>query len=127
MSGYLILTRLLKVVVDSMDVKPDQVTTAVDSQCTISALEKSGGLLAPYLASRVSEVVRYLQELAEVTCVHPVQHVPGPLNPADIPTRDITLPEEVMEDSIWQRGPAYLSIPREQWAFTRDFLDVLPD
>ena len=57
MSGFLILTRLLKVVVNAMDVKPVQITIAVDSQCTISAIEKSGGLLAPYFASRVSEAM----------------------------------------------------------------------
>ena len=43
MSDFIILTRLLKVVVNSMDTKPSQITTAVDSQCTISALDKSGG------------------------------------------------------------------------------------
>ena len=55
LSGFLILTRLLKVVVAAMDDKPIQVLTAVDSQCTISAFEKSGGLLAPYFASQVAE------------------------------------------------------------------------
>ena len=126
MSGFLILSRLLKVVINAMDFKPIQVTIAVDSQCTISAIEKSGGLLAPYFASRVSEAMTNLAELAEHSVVHPVQHVPGPLNPADIPTRDKTTPDEVREESIWQSGPAYLSLPREQWPFSREFLDVVP-
>ena len=126
MSGFLILTRLLRVVVNAMDVKPSQITTAVDSQCTISAVEKSGGLLAPYFASRVSEAMANLTELAEQVVVHPVQHVPGPLNPADIPTRDKTTPDEVRDGSIWQSGPAYLSLPREQWPFSRQFLDAVP-
>ena len=86
MCGFLILTRLLLVVVSAMDTKPSQITTAVDSQCTISAIEKSGGLLAPYFASRVSEAMANLTELAQHTVVNPVQHVPGILNPADIPT-----------------------------------------
>ena len=72
LSGYLILTRLLKVVVNSMDQKPHQVTIAVDSQCTISAVKKSGGLLAPYFASRVSEAALNLADLAEYTLVHPL-------------------------------------------------------
>ena len=126
-SGFLILTRLLKVVVNAMDIKPEQITPVVDSQCTISALEKSGGLLAPYFASRVSEAMENLSELAEETVVLPVQHVPGPLNPADIPTRDRTGPDEVREGSIWQNGPAYLSLPREQWPFSREFLDIVPE
>ena len=121
LSGYLILTRFLKVVVSSMDQKPSQVTTAVDSQCTISALEKSGGVLAPYFASRVSEAAANLRELADITTVHPVQHVPGLLNPADIPTRATSTVEDVQDGSIWQSGPAYLSLPRENWPFSRDF------
>ena len=44
LSGFLTLTRMLKVVVSAMDEKPSQVTIAVDSQCTISAMEKSGVL-----------------------------------------------------------------------------------
>ena len=127
LSGFLILSRLLKVVVNAMDIKPSQITLAVDSQCTISALDKSGGLLAPYFASRVSEAVANLAELGEETRVLPVQHVPGLLNPADIPTRDKTTVEEVRMGSIWQRGPAYLALPKEQWPFSRQFRDTVPE
>jgi len=127
LSGFLILSRLLRVVVNAMDVKPSQITLAVDSQCTISALDKSGGLLAPYFASRVSEAMINLAELGEETRVLPVQHVPGLLNPADIPTRDKTTIEEVKMESIWQRGPAYLTLPREQWPFSRQFRDTVPE
>ena len=126
-SGFLILTRLLKVVLNAMDVKPARVSLAVDSQCTISALEKTGGLLAPYFASRVSEATSNLSEIAEETDVEPLQHVPGPLNPADLPTRASTLPEEVSDDSVWANGPAYLTLPREHWPFSREFLDTVPD
>ena len=61
LSGYLILTRLLKVVVASMDEKPFQVTTAVDSQCTISALEK----LVEYLHRSSQAVSRKLQPICQ--------------------------------------------------------------
>ena len=64
-SGFLILTRLLKVLVNAMEVKPSRITIAVDSQCTISAIEKSGGVLAPYFAARVSESMTNLAEVAE--------------------------------------------------------------
>ena len=53
--------------------------------------------------------------------------MPGLLNPADISSRDSTLPDEVGENSIWQGGPSYLSLPREQWPFSRDFIDTVPD
>ena len=121
------MTRLLKVVLNSMDTKPSDVTIAVDSQCTISATEKSGGLLAPYFASRISEAMSNLSEIVDETFVHPIQHVPGGQNPADIPTRDTTTPDEVREDSVWQAGPHYLKLDRSMWPFSRDFIDMLPE
>ena len=63
LSGYLILTRLLTVVINAMDEKPSLVITAVDSECTISAFEKSGGVLAPYFASQISEALEIYQTL----------------------------------------------------------------
>ena len=75
--GYLILTRLLKTVINAMDVRPEQVTLVTDSQCTISAVEKSGGLLAPYFASRISEASANLTEIAEHFVMNPILPVPG--------------------------------------------------
>ena len=56
---------MLKVVIAAMDHKLSHVTTAVDSQCTIAAMDKSGSILAPYFASRVSEAANNLSDLAE--------------------------------------------------------------
>ena len=67
-----------------------------------------------------------LSEISDETVINPIQHVPGPLNPADIPTRDTTTANEVADGSIWQSGPPYLLLPREQWPFSRDFLDYVP-
>ena len=127
LSGFLILTRLLKVVVNSMDEKPYQITTALDSQCTISAFERSGGSLAPYFASRVSEASSNLADLGEHSFVQPIMYVPGDLNPADLPTRANTRKEEVLPGSTWQNGPDYLSHSRVDWPFSRTFLDFIPE
>ena len=127
LSGFLILTRLLKVVWNAMDFKPCRITMAVDSQCTISAMEKVGGLLAPFFASRVSEASTNVSELSEGTLVDPLLYVPGLLNPADIPTRGSSSGKDVQADSIWQSGPEYLSLPRYNWPFSRDFLDYVPE
>ena len=123
LSGFLILSRLLKVAVNAMDEKPYQITTAVDSECTISAFEKSGGVLAPYFASRVSEASSNLSEIAEEIVVQPVMHVPGTLNPADIATRATAQPEDVMQGRMWQNGPDYLLLPRTEWPLSRNFLN----
>ena len=109
-----------------MDEKPSQITIAVDSECKISAFEKSGGVLAPYFASRISEASENLSELAEFTTVSPIMHVPGGLNPADIPTRATSRPEDVRQGSIWQDDPRFLSLPRSEWPLSRDFLDSVP-
>ena len=90
-------------------------------------MEKVGSSLAPYFASRVSEAAANLACLAEEVEVLPVQHVPGLLNPADIATRDTATPRDVAEDSVWQTGPHYLSLPRKDWPFSRNFLDRVPE
>ena len=92
-SGFLILTRLLKVVVNAMEEKPESVTLAGDSQCTISATEKTGGTLAPYFESRIAEAMSNIEEVSEYTRIEQIQHVPGSLNPADLPTRARTTPD----------------------------------
>ena len=99
--GFLVLSRLMKVVVNLMDQKPKSIILAGDSQCTVSATEKTGGVLAPYFSSRVSEAMSNLEELSEVTTVEELQHVPGTCNPADIPTRARTTPDEVRQGSMW--------------------------
>ena len=68
-----------------------------------------------------------LAEVSEETTIEPLQHVAGPLNSADILTRCSTTPDDVREGSTWQAGPAYLSLDRKEWPFSRDFLDVVPD
>ena len=55
-----------------------------------------------------------LSELTEETIVNPVQHVPGQLNPADIPTRDATTPDEVSDNSVWQQHYIFLPWKRER-------------
>ena len=85
-----------------------------------------GGLLAPYFSSRISEAAANLSEVAESSSINPILHVPGVLNPADIPTRPTTIPEEVKEGSVWQCGPAYLALPKDKWPFSREFRDILP-
>ena len=58
--------------------------------------------------------------------MHPVQHVPGVMNPADIPTRPFTTPEEVLEGSVWQNGPHFFALSKDQWPFPREFMDMVP-
>ena len=127
LSGLLILSRLHKVVVEALWEKPTSVTIAGDSQCTIAALEKSGGLLAPYFANRVSEIVRNLKEVSETVEVGDVLHLAGPLNPADLPTRETCSADDLNPDSEWMSGPAFLYKSRAEIPMSRKFLDQAYD
>ena len=90
-------------------------------------MEKVGGLWAPFFASRVSEASNNLAELSDEIIIHPHLHVRGSLNPADTPTRGSSTDKDVQADSIWQSGPDYLSCPKFNWPFSRDFLDYVPE
>ena len=67
-----------------------------------------------------------LSELAENSIIHPMFHVPGLLNPADIPTKANSTGKDVQADSMWKCGPEYLLLPREEWPLSREFLDYIP-
>ena len=89
LSGLLIASRLLLTVLRSMPEKPSEVFIAGDSQCTIAALEKSGDQLGPYFCNRVSEILQNLDEaknMVDGIQIHPVYHVAGIENPADLIT-----------------------------------------
>jgi hypothetical protein len=102
--------------------KPASVTIAGDSQCTVAALEKSGGLLAPYFANRVSEIALNLAEISKDVKVSPVYHLPGPLNPADIPTRESASAADLEPASVWFSGPSFLHMDLEDMPLSREFL-----
>merc|ERR1712082_363208 len=127
LSGLLILSRLLKTVVEALWEKASSVTLAGDSQCTIAALEKSGGLLAPYFANRVSEIVRNLKEVSETVEVGDILHLAGPLNPADLPTQETCTASDLSPDSVWMSGSTFLYKPRAEMPLSRQFLDQCYD
>ena len=94
--------------------KPASVVICGDSQCTIAAMERSGERLAPYFCNCVSEITRNLEDLREHTEVEPIQHVPGPLNPADLPTRETATMSDLQPGSTWMDGPDFLHLEREE-------------
>ena len=57
------------------------------------------------------------------------QHLPGPLNPADLVTRNLYSAQDVGEGSLWQDDPDFLQIPRADWPLSRYFCSpsLIPD
>ena len=97
-------------------VPPGWIAAFTDSECAVAALEKSGSTLLPYFSNRVAEASSLLQELKSLTHrLHPVYHIPGVTNPADLGTRGQTGIDKLDRGSIWQTGPSFLLGPEEEW------------
>ena len=73
--------------------------------------------------NRVSEITRNLEDLAAEVPVEPILHVPGTLNPADIPTRSSSTVADLQPDSTWMSGPGFLYSERDAMPLSRKFLD----
>ena len=62
-----------------------------------------------------------------VDSVEPVYHLPGEQNPADLGTRGHAALRELGLESVWQKGPHFLTeMDRNKWPLTRDFRDSVP-
>ena len=54
-----------------------------------------------------------VQEIREVTSKESWRHVPGVMNPADLPSRECRVPQ--LLQNRWWEGPAWLKQPAEDW------------
>ena len=123
MQSLVMMMRLILTAVKSLPFKIEGVVAALDSQYSIAATEKSGGLLGPYFANRVNEYYQIRSEIEElVNVIEPLQHVPGNLNgSADICTRGRGKVEDLGPSSTWEQGPSFLRMERDQWPLSREF------
>ena len=147
--GLLILTRLLMVIVHSMDTKPRRLTLIGDSECTISSYDAVTSILNPYFGNRITEANHNLkqvstlisdeitakEELTEtkfdeegkvVTLLDKLYHTPGEINISDLATRGTARMEDIGPESEWQQGPDYLLKPRSTWPLSRSFVREIP-
>ena len=130
MNGLVLGTKLADLALSSMRETPSSLTFCLDSECTIAAVDSENGLLKPYLANRRAVVKGKVQEWKlkyPETDFEDLQHIAGPLNPADLPTRTNCCAQDVDMNSTWQNGPAFLQLPRNQWPVSRDFRNTIPE
>ena len=95
-----------------------------DSECSISAVDKSSSALKPYFHNRVSEVKENLKAIGEICDVEEIFYVPRDLNIADLATHPGVKLSELGPGTQWQTGPKFLSHRRELWPITRSFVKV---
>jgi hypothetical protein len=116
MSSAGLAARLALLVARSAAFKPVEVVVALDSECSVAALQKRAGILKPFFANRAAEVEESMSGLRRLCpAVGPIVAIPGHMNPADIGTRDRATPADISPSSMFQRGPDFLQLPRIQW------------
>ena len=55
-----------------------------------------------------------IKEIGNLTCKADWNHCPGNVNPANLPSRDLT-GHELKQSPIWWNGPQFLALPKEEW------------
>jgi hypothetical protein len=111
-----LVARLALLVARSAAFKPAEVVLALDSECSVAALQKRVGVLRPFFANRAAEVEESMSGLRRLCpVVGPMVAIPGHMNPADIGTRGRATPGDISPSSMFQRGPDFLQLPRLQW------------
>ena len=78
--------------------------------------------------SRLADIHHTLDSIKKQAEVMPIQHIPSKENITDIATRSETSLSMLGPDSLWQTGPNWLSLPRQQWPASRSFAkEEFPD
>ena len=130
MNGLVLAMKLLDLTLASMSDTTISVTYCLDSECTISTVESENSLLKPYLANRravvIGKFLEWKSKYSEIT-FKPLQHIAGPLNPADLPTRTTCTALDVGMNTLWHEGPSFLKLLREEWPVSRDFKNEIPE
>ncbi|KAK7889795.1 hypothetical protein WMY93_025355 [Mugilogobius chulae] len=79
----------------------------VDSQTILGAIQRESYGYKTFFANRIGEI-------QNSTDVNDWRWIPGQSNVADTITRGAS-PQDLMEDSEWQSGPKFLSLPENEW------------
>ncbi|UYV71036.1 hypothetical protein LAZ67_8001492 [Cordylochernes scorpioides] len=103
----LLLTRLVKYIMEELDIKLESATCWSDSTIVLSWLRTMSGNLPTFIGNRVAEIQSCPQ-------VREWRYVPTGDNPADIAKRG-NLGSELKQSSIWWTGPTWLSAESTEW------------
>ena len=91
-------------------------------------MDKVATSFNPFMHSRLSDIHHTLDYIRKQAKVMPIQYIPSKENIADIATRSETSLSMLGPESLWQTGPNWLSLPRQQWPASRSFAkEEFPD
>ena len=128
LSGNVLQSRLALTTVKALQYEtnmcPEGVVMMSDSECSISAVEKTTSSLKPFFHNRVSEILENVNMMKSYCPVEDLQHVGGQDNPADLGTRGAAHVKELGLGSFWQHGPSFLRLGRDHWPVSRSFLST---
>ncbi|UYV63070.1 hypothetical protein LAZ67_2003055 [Cordylochernes scorpioides] len=103
----LLLTRLMKYIMEELNIKMESATCWSDSTIILSWIRTMSRNLPTFIGNRVAEIQSCPQ-------IREWRYVPTRDNPADIASRGI-LGSELKQSSIWWRGPTWLSAESTEW------------
>ena len=106
--GAVFASRLRKFVEKQGRLEIERWFHLIDSQTVLGAIQRDSYGFQTFFANRVGEI----QKTGLVTDWWWVSEKD---NIADLVTRDGCSPELLVEDSVWQNGPAFLTKPLEEW------------
>ena len=111
--------RLLKFVVDTLQVKMHRVVCWTDSMVTLHWIRRQNSCWKPFVANRVSEI----QSTWDPECW---QYCASKDNPADLLTRGVTC-DHLISSGLWWNGPQWLSLPLEYQPSQQRSEDIPPE
>jgi hypothetical protein len=94
----------------------DRVIYWTDSENVYYWVRNQSREFKPFVANRIGEIQR-------TTSPEQWRHVPGMENPADLPTRGLSV-ADLSENKFWMEGPSFLKDGGNAWPTTPPSKDV---
>ncbi|XP_068235731.1 uncharacterized protein [Palaemon carinicauda] len=117
--GAVLSCRLRDIIVKQSDWKFKSIIHIVDSSIVRAQIQKESYGFITFVANRVAEI----QSRTDPT---EWWWVNSKNNPADFTTRPCP-PNVLLENSMWQKGPAFMSRPFDTWPISQSCNDEVPD
>lgn len=117
MQSAVLGVRLAETIINHSGLKFKEVYYISDSTCTIATLKKDSVALKEYMGNRVAEI-------NASTNINQWYHVRSEENIADLGTRMTATDVDVVADSIWQRGPAWLREEVSSWPVSQSIISA---